>query len=275
MKKLLWDILPKKSVSRISGKLARHSMSKKLIPFYIRLYNIDLTPVKKDVNEFNSLLDFFVRELDPAERPIHEDAVVSPVDGTIVEIGTIDKGTLIQAKGIQYSLASLLGNDEKYIKAFNGGKFVTLYLSPRDYHRIHMPVEGEVSQLLYIPGQLYPVNKMGLENIPGLFARNERIISYVESNVGHVAVIKVGATNVGSIKVNYDPLISSNKKRCKELEQKAYNPGMPLAKGEELGRFEFGSTVILLFEPDRIEWTIDPKAGTYVQMGQSIAKRIT
>lgn len=268
----MWDILPKKSISRLTGKFARHPLSKRFIPAYIRMFNIDMTPVKKNVGEFDTLLDFFVRELHPEMRPIHSDQIVSPVDGVIVQIGDIQDETLIQAKGITYSLNTLLGNQEKHVAAFNGGKFVTLYLSPRDYHRIHMPVEGTVTELTYIPGQLYPVNEMGLKAIPGLFARNERVISYVESKFGHVALVKVGATNVGSIKVTFDHTIASNQKMNDKLQHKAYNPAKPLSKGEELGRFEFGSTVILLFEPNQIEWTIDPQPGTYVQVGESIAK---
>lgn len=274
--RFIWGLLPTKSLSRLTGKIARHSLSKWLIPFYIRLFNIDMSPVKKELKEFDSLLDFFVRELHTDARPINPevDQVVSPVDGVIVQIGDIEDGTLIQAKGITYSLAMLLENHEKYVSTFHGGKFVTVYLSPRDYHRIHMPVEGTVTESVHIPGKLYPVNEMGLNAIVGLFTRNERIISYIESHLGHVAVVKVGATNVGSIKVTYDVSVSSNQKKRIELQQKAYNPGVLLSKGAELGRFEFGSTVILLFEPNQVEWTVNTQPGTYVKMGESIAKKL-
>lgn len=270
---ILWKCLPKKSISRMMGNFARKPISKKLIPHYIRYYKIDLKPVKRNVNEFSCLLDFFVRELRPEARPIHPDPfmIVSPVDGTISQLGKIENGSLVQAKGVSYSLSELLGGDEKKVAQFLGGYFVTIYLSPRDYHRIHMPIQGKVSEWVYIPGNLDPVNKWGIKHVPGVFARNERVISYLQSTTCRMALIKVGATNVGSIKVEYEPNLITNTKRPTR-NQKIYEDGPELEKGAELGRFEFGSTVILLFEPGSIQWKANIELGTKLQMGQPIAE---
>ncbi|WP_044642244.1 archaetidylserine decarboxylase [Risungbinella massiliensis] len=270
---LLWKYLPKKKMSRIVGNFSRKPISKKLIPHYVRYFKIDLQPVKQDLHEFNSLLDFFVRELEPDARPIHPDpnTIISPVDGTVSQFGTMEDGAILQAKGVSYSLLELLGNDEEKAKRYVGGTFVTIYLSPRDYHRIHMPVQGKVTECDYLPGNLYPVNKWGVRHVPALFARNERVISYIDSPRGSLALIKVGATNVGSIKVTYEPELSTNTKNPAR-NQKKYQECPALEKGEEIGRFEFGSTVILLFEKDTMEWTIPMDVGTYMQMGQPIAQ---
>ncbi|SFX45718.1 phosphatidylserine decarboxylase [Thermoactinomyces sp. DSM 45891] len=270
--RVLWKAIPTRGVSRITGAFAKHPISKKVIPSYINHFQIELEPVKKPLDQFDSLLDFFVRELKPEARPIDTnlDQVVSPVDGAVSQIGVIQEGSCVYAKGEEYSLAELLGNDPQYVEKFQGGKFVTLYLSPRDYHRIHMPVEGDIEGYTYLPGPLYPVNPLGMRLFPELFAVNERLVTYVRSSAGLVAVVKVGATNVGSIKVTYDE-VSTNKGH-RENKQVRYREEPHLSKGDELGRFEFGSTVILLFEPNRIEWTIPEEIGTPVTMGKSIAK---
>jgi phosphatidylserine decarboxylase len=274
--KAIWRGLPKKGLSRLMGKVARHPFSRHLIPLYIRHFDIDLAPVKKPLDQFEHLLDFFVRELHPEARPIcgGKAQVVSPVDGTVSEGGTITEGRLIQAKGISYSLSQLLGGNEAAVKRFDGGQFVTIYLSPRDYHRIHMPIAGRVVSSTYIPGELYPVNEMGVRLVPGLFAVNERVITYIEGESGITALIKVGATNVGSIKVTYDQAIATNPKPSRPFAHKDYATPECLAKGAEVGRFEFGSTVILLFEPGQIEWSIPLAKGTSVRMGQEIARLV-
>jgi phosphatidylserine decarboxylase len=209
----------------------------------------------------------------PEARPIEgdESVVVSPVDGTVSQGGKIEAGTLIQAKGVTYSLDQLLSYQRAFVEKFDGGEFVTIYLSPRDYHRIHMPINGQIEASTYIPGELYPVNKTGVKRIPELFAINERVITYIRTSFGHMALIKVGATNVGSIKVVYDESIVTNPDKKLMRTHKEYQPPSSLAKGEEIGRFEFGSTVILLFEPGQIDWIIPLIPGTKVKMGQAIA----
>jgi phosphatidylserine decarboxylase len=229
--------------------------------------------VKKQVGQFDNLLDFFVRELHDEARPIdpNPNLVVSPVDGVITQIGKIDEGTLIQAKGISYHVNDLLANIDD-AKFFLNGQFATIYLSPRDYHRIHSPIAGQISSLSYIPGNLYPVNESGVRLFPGLFVQNERVISYIEGNAGTVALVKVGATNVGSIKVAFDDQISTNTGGRHQQNKKVYVESIQMKKGEELGRFEFGSTVILLFEENAISWLPSIQECTSLKMGQPIAE---
>ena len=266
--------LPKRSLSRWMGKLARKSWSRKLIPIYIRYFQVDLAPVKKPVHEFENLLAFFIRELRADMRPIAKEDhyIISPVDGTISQVGEIQEGKLFQAKGMTYSLEELLGHQQKYVQAFLGGRFITIYLSPRDYHRFHMPLDGQIVACTHLPGELYPVNPFVTNYIQGLFAVNERLISYIDTICcGKVAMVKVGATNVGSIKVSYDENIATNQKAKKKSCQ-TYNPACCYKKGEELGWFEFGSTVILLFEPNQIDWMNHCVPGAKVQMGQAVAR---
>ncbi|MBN2908689.1 phosphatidylserine decarboxylase [Polycladomyces sp. WAk] len=271
----LLHALPKKTISRWMGRFARSPVSKRFIPYYIKRFDINLSEVEKPWEEYESLMEFFVRRLKPGARPVDPspDTVVSPVDGTISQLGTITRDTLIQAKGLDYRLEDLLGGDRERAKQFENGTFVTIYLSPRDYHRIHAPIKGRIQGLTYIPGTLFPVNTFGVRTVRGLFVRNERLITYLTSPaLGTVAVIKVGATNVGSVKVTYDPEIVTNQPRQNQLEKKSYDPEPELEKGQELGRFEFGSTVILLFEKGKIQWCRDWRPEDPVQMGQPIAK---
>ncbi|MFC4076891.1 archaetidylserine decarboxylase [Salinithrix halophila] len=269
----LLKALPRKTVSRWMGRFARTSASRRLIPYYIRRFDVDLSEVEKPTAQYPTLLDFFVRGLKEGARPVDPDPsiITSPVDGTVSQKGKIDNGTLLQAKGITYRLEDLLGRDQEKAARYNGGHFITLYLSPRDYHRIHTPIQGKVIGLTYIPGTLFPVNALGVQRIKGIFARNERLITYLETDAGRVAVVKVGATNVGSIRVTYDPGIGTNRPRKKQVVKRDYPNEKTLGKGEEMGRFEFGSTVILLFESNRIEWVDHLNAGTTVRMGEPIA----
>lgn len=267
------NCMPKKSVSRWMGRLARSPKSRRLIPYFIRRFDVDLSQVEKPVSQYKTLLDFFVRGLKEGARPVDPDPerIVSPVDGTISQMGEIHEGTLLQAKGVTYTLEALLGGDRKKASRFEGGRFITLYLSPRDYHRIHTPIQGRVIGLTYIPGSLFPVNALGVKRVRGLFARNERLITFLESLAGKVALVKVGATNVGSIRVVYDQDIVTNCRGRRRILSRDYPGTEALDKGEELGRFEFGSTVILLFEVDRTDWVGDLSPGTMVRMGEPIA----
>ncbi|MCS1350200.1 archaetidylserine decarboxylase [Mechercharimyces sp. CAU 1602] len=260
-----------RGISRLTGRLARSPWSKPLIPLYIRYFKIDLDPIEKPVAHYPSLLDFFVRGLKPEARPIdkHAHSVVSPVDGVVAQAGNIRDGLLIQAKGVTYSLATLLA-DEDEARRYEGGHFVTVYLSPRDYHRIHTPLAARVTDITYIPGALYPVNSWGVKKVPGLFNKNERLITHMATAIGKVALVKVGATNVGSIQLAFDDRIEERQKR--EIKHKVYQPPIPLAKGEELGRFEFGSTIILLLPPEGVaRWEERISSGQSVRMGEKIA----
>ncbi len=265
--------LPHNSLSRTMGKITASRFSRLAVNHYIRHYHIDVSAVEKPVRDYRSLKEFFARRLKAGARPIAEGerVIVSPVDGTVSQLGDIRQGTLIQAKGKLYSVQELLGDTPEVAQRFYGGKFITIYLSPRDYHRIHLPVDGKLSKYTYLPGRLYPVNKIGVEHVEGLFARNERLITYIESKAaGCVAVVKVGALFVGSVKVVYNTATTNVKRGRCVIEPIAGSP--EYRKGEELGWFEFGSTVILLFENNQINWAPQLCEGKAVLMGQILAE---
>lgn len=270
LKLLIMSVLPNKAISRLVGKLAGSSFSKAFIPHYIKYYQINLDEVEKPLSEFTSLTDFFVRKLKKDHRKVDEgsNSIVSPVDGVVSIFGDIENGLLIQAKGIYFTVNELLGNDEKRAMKYNGGKFMTIYLSPKNYHRIHSPLAGQLKAFTYVPGTLFPVNAFGVRAVKGLFAKNERLITYFDTDAGEVAVIKVGATNVGSIKVNYNKIttnVSYNKIIKEHLPDNQF-----INKGEEIGRFEFGSTVILLFEKDKVSFDQELQIGQSILMGAKI-----
>jgi phosphatidylserine decarboxylase len=196
------------------------------------------------------VLDLFTRRLKPGARPLDPDpkAVLCPVDGRLYAEGPIDKGLLLQAKGRTFTLSALLANEER-AAAFEGGSYITLYLSPRDYHRVHCPIDAEITGYTYVPGELYPVNPAAVANVDGLFARNERLITHLSSpDFGQVDLVMVGATCVGHIKVAYDATVATNVGEHR-VRQEVYTPTRRIGRGEELGVFEMGSTVILIVEP--------------------------
>jgi phosphatidylserine decarboxylase len=243
-------------------------MSRKLIKPYIRFYQINTDEAEFQIHEYPTLTAFFSRTLKPGCRPICPTGVASPVDGTVSEFGAIQNDTLIQAKGRTYTLSALLGSRTE-AQQFECGHYITLYLSPKDYHRIHMPLDGTLSRWRFIPGTLYPVNLTGVGCIPGLFAKNERLVTFAETTYGKMAIVKVGATIVGSIQTEYGPTFQNpwQRRKIRTLEGAAR---IRLKRGDEVGRFEFGSTVILVFERDMIQgFTVDK--GASVRMGQSIA----
>lgn len=268
----LLKAIPQKWVSRQAGKLARSRISRRAIPWFIRRYGVDWQEAEAHWREYPSLGEFFIRKLKPGQRIIDQspNTVVSPVDGVVSQLGKAEEGHLIQAKGVNYSLAGLLG-DETEASRFYGGHYITIYLSPKDYHRIHVPVSGRISGYRYCPGKLFPVNQIGVQGIPGLFARNERLITYIDTDAESVALVKVGATIVGSVRVLYDS-VRTNSKGKPSAEQ--WKEGHRVQKGDEVGYFQFGSTVILVFEPGSVEWRDGLSEGTILRMGETIAQRI-
>ncbi|WP_232697576.1 archaetidylserine decarboxylase [Brevibacillus daliensis] len=266
--------MPQNVMSRQMGKVTSSRISRLAIETYIKHYKIDVSEIEKPVKEYGSLKEFFTRRLKPGKRPVDQaqEAIVSPVDGTVSQLGKIQQGTLIQAKGKTYTVSELLADDQQMAEKYFGGSFITIYLSPRDYHRIHMPVAGTLYRYSYSPGKLYPVNSMGVENVDSLFARNERLITYVDNEIcGDVAVVKVGALFVGSVKVNYNTT-TTNVKRGKLISEDISQPPV-YEKGAEIGWFEFGSTVILLFEKE-VTWVPELQIGSTLRMGQRIGTTI-
>ncbi len=275
MKYILFKLLPKNLLSRIAGYLADKRLSKGLlqsiIHVYANIYKIRLDELKIPVHEMTSFNQFFTRELKKGLRPVDRGAksLVSPVDGTIAEFGKIESGLLVQTKGILYSLYDLVGDREG--KLFEGGQYMTIYLSPANYHRIHFPVAGSVKKFSYFSGNLWPVNNFGVNFVGGLFALNERIVTPIECKWGTVGVVKVGATIVGKIKLNYDSLVSNNGQETK-LDLPVF-PARAFKKGAELGRFQLGSTVILLFQKNQVLLSNIPRE-MEVKMGQKLGEFI-
>lgn len=269
----LMNLIPKNAISRLAGLFASSGFSRLFIPMYIRKFNINVSEAEKSVEDYPSLVEFFIRRLKPELRPIDAapNAVVSPVDGKVSQGGPIERGQIVQAKGVTYTVEELLGGDRERAKRYEGGTFLTVYLSPTDYHRIHTPLAGKVTAYTYVPGTLFPVNPFGVRAVQGLFAKNERLITYFDTEAGEVALVKVGATIVGSVKVVYDEQAGTNI-RGGRLESRELPNGPVMEKGEEMGRFEFGSTIILLFEPGRVQLSDRLRPETVVRMGERIGE---
>lgn len=268
----LFRIVPQKAISASVGKMAKSHVSRPFIPFYVKYYGVSTHEMEKSLKEYPNLTSFFTRKLIKDARPIHgnKETIVSPVDGTLSSFGKIQKDTLIQAKGISYSLIQLLGDKEK-AKKYENGSYLTIYLSPKDYHRIHVPFGGTVTKSTYIPGKLYPVNKIGVEGVDGLFTKNERMITYVDTSDGEMALVKVGAFIVGSVVVDY-PLLGITR-TGKTIEHEEFCEPLNYPKGEEIGYFQFGSTVILLFEKDKFTLKEDLFMGQILRMGERIGSK--
>lgn len=246
------------------------------IRFAVNHYRVNMdeaaNPDPLSHSHFNG---FFTRALKPDARPVAagKELIASPSDGAISALGEIDDTTLLQAKGRDFSLVDLLGGDEKRAAGFHNGSFATIYLSPQDYHRVHMPLDGRLREMVYIPGRLFSVNAATTRLVPQLFARNERVVSLFDTEAGPMAVILVGAIFVGSIETVWAGRITppyGSRIRCRDYtgEEKA----VELAKGEEMGRFNMGSTVILLFPPDVMEWEREMAPARPVKMGELLGR---
>lgn len=270
-------MLPKKPLSRAVGSATRlkgfggaHTAA---IKAFCKQYRVDVDEAELPISEYPSFASFFTRKLKPGLRPIEggKDVPVSPVDGAVSHAGIAEKGKLIQAKGKDYSLAALLA-DDMAAQRFEGGPYVTIYLSPRDYHRFHAPLGGKILGYRYVPGQLWPVNRASVRGVPDLFAVNERVIIELETPLGRVAMIPVGATCVGRIRLSFDNLITNEEDQPPARVR--YDLPIPIEKGEELGMFEMGSTVILVFEPGRVELADWLKEEATMRLGRAIGAPI-
>lgn len=268
-------LLPRNLFSRAVGLAAHAPLPRPLatasILAFARRYGVDVAEAERPVGEYANLGAFFARRLRPGARTIDRrpGVVVSPCDGRVLSFGRIDGETILQIKQRPYSLRALLA-DEAEAEPFFDGTWVTIYLSPRDYHRVHFPVEGRVVGARYVPGSLWPVNRAAVENIDRLFCVNERVITYIDGPFGRMAVIMVGATSVGHITVSYDEALEAN--RGCPPGARAYDPPVRVARGDELGVFHLGSTVVLLFSDPAVE--LEPlEVNQPVRMGHAIARR--
>lgn len=253
------DVIPKKIVTKLIGKATKMKASKMLIKPYSKMYKINLNEVEKDIKEYGTLNEFFTRKLKENAREIEKEEVVSPVDGWIKEAGIIEKGKMIQVKGVTYNIKNLLG-DKRSWEEFEGGTYVNIYLSPKNYHRIHSPIEGTIRKYEHIEGKLYPVNKLGIENVEELYSKNERVNVYLSNDTYNVAMANVGALIVGSVQMKD---VSIEKNKIKQRTKK-------INKGEEIGHFEFGSTVVLMIKNKQEEKRSYVKANREIRLGQRL-----
>tara|TARA_Y100001972_G_scaffold17875_3_gene20059 strand:- start:6361 stop:7200 length:840 start_codon:yes stop_codon:yes gene_type:complete len=272
---ILQYLLPQHLLSRLVGKLAECRLpwlKNLLIRRFITQYKVDMSEAVDSAPEaYANFNAFFTRALKDGARPIADAPVVCPADGAISQLGEINRGRIFQAKGQDYSLQTLLGDDKALTAEFDGGSFATIYLSPRDYHRVHMPVDGTLRSMTYVPGKLFSVNTTTAENVRSLFARNERAICVFDTEFGPMAMILVGAMIVAGIETVWDGQVAPPPR---QLTTRSYPQEAPtLKKGEEMGRFKLGSTVILLFGKDKIDWLDKFEALTPTRLGEALAER--
>ena len=266
-------VVPQHQLSRVVGKLAASEnpiVKNTVIQAFKAQYGIDMSIAEQsNALKYKSFNDFFTRSLKDGVRAIDADpkSIVSPADGAISQLGSIEEGDIFQAKGQTFSVEKLIA-DPQLAEPFKNGQFATVYLSPKDYHRVHMPVAGTLTETLYVPGELFSVNQTTAENIPGLFARNERMVCLFDTELGRMAVVLVGAMIVAGI----ETVATGKVKPTGRLELNQHD--LFLEKGAELGRFYLGSTAVILFEQDKMVWDTAFKANSTVVMGEALGYTI-
>ena len=269
-------LAPQHLLSRLAGKIAHCTyppIKNAIITWFVDRYQVEMDDaIETDPQAYRHFIDFFTRALRPDARPIAADskALISPADGMVSQIGHIEEGRIFQAKGQSFSALELLGGDQDTANRFNKGLFATIYLSPRDYHRVHMPLDGQLISMTYVPGDLFSVNNVTAQNVPRLFARNERVVCVFSTEIGLMSVVLVGAMIVGSIEMAWLGTIAPLQKRVLQWRYDATGPQY-FKKGDELGRFKLGSTAIVLCEGESIAWDSSIDANSSVKMGQKIA----
>lgn len=263
--------IPKKGLTLVLGCLAEvktKSIKNSLIRWFIKSYQVNMgEALIEDPTVYSCFNDFFIRHLKPQSRPLAKAKVISPVDGCVSEIGRLEQGQLIQAKGRYYAVETLLGGDKDLARSFMQGLFATLYLSPKDYHRVHMPVDALLTSMTYIPGALFSVQPATTQLIPNLFARNERLVVCFETQLGPMVMVLVGATIVGAIGTTWQGEI----KRSKTSYTIQYDK-IPFQQGDEMGYFKLGSTVILLFaNAEKVEWDKRLNPTSPIRFGEAMS----
>ena len=252
-------VIPKHPISRLVGKLASAKAGKVttfLIKLFIKQFNVNMQEaVHERAEDYDTFNAFFTRPLKDGIRPIDENEthLIHAVDGAVSQAGPIEDDQIFQAKGHNFSLTTLLGGNPDLAAPFKNGDFATIYLSPRDYHRIHMPIDGTLTDMVYVPGELFSVNPLTAANVPGLFARNERVVALFDTPSGKMAMVLVGATIVASIETVWAGTVTPP--ATKQVVHWRYegDQAISLKKGEEMGRFKLGSTIVVCFEPNAID----------------------
>ncbi|KFX71453.1 phosphatidylserine decarboxylase [Pseudomonas taeanensis MS-3] len=270
-------LLPHHLLSRLIGCAAECRVGwikNCLITWFAKHYQVDMSEAQiEEPTRFEHFNAFFTRALKDGVRPLDPapDAILCPADGAVSQLGQIEHGRVFQAKGQSFSAVELLGGDTERASPFMGGEFATIYLSPKDYHRVHMPLTGTLREMVYVPGRLFSVNQTTAENVPELFARNERVVCLFDTERGPMAVVLVGAMIVASIETVWAGLITPPKRALKTFRyDEAARAPITLEKGAELGRFKLGSTAIVLFGPNQVRWADELMANSSVQMGQRL-----
>ena len=270
-------VLPHHALSSMMSKLT-HCENKTwknlFIKQIIKHYGVNMDEAREsDINAYLSFNDFFTRELKPGVRPIsaEKNAIVCPADGAVSQAGGITDGKIFQAKGKSFTATDLLGGDAERAAPFNDGVFTTIYLSPKDYHRLHMPLTGTLREMVHIPGRLFSVNTATTNSVPGLFARNERVATIFDTDAGPMALILVGAIFVSSVETVWHGVVTPPS--VTSVQSRQYGDDAPILKiGEEMGRFNMGSTIIVLFGKDKAEWDDEFKAEKTVKLGELIGR---
>jgi phosphatidylserine decarboxylase len=266
---------PKRTFSTALGAVGRVPVPRAARPAlfgaWARSIGIDLAEVALPLEEYATLDAFFTRTLRDGTRPVDPDpdVAVSPVDGEVLEFGDLQGGRLLQAKGCEFTVGALLADTARAVR-YIGGVYATLYLSPRDYHRIHAPVAGTIVGCSHVPGELFPVNARAVRDVEGLYACNERLVTFLDGSFGEVAVVKVAACGVGRVTATYDPSVHTHAQR--PTGSRVYDPPTEVRKGDEIGVFHLGSTVLVLFQPGRV--LLEPLTrGQRLLCGQPLARR--
>ena len=266
-------LLPKQALTALAGRVASARggwLTTRLIAWFVKRYNVNMAEAADpDVASYATFNAFFTRALKDGARPLANAPLICPVDGAISQFGPMQKDQIFQAKGHHYSSTALVGGDAALAARFDDGSFATLYLSPRDYHRIHMPCDGRLSRMIYVPGELFSVNPTTARGVPGLFARNERVVCVFESARGPFVLVLVGATIVGSMATVWHGVV--NPPRAGELREWRYEMDITLKQGDEMGRFLLGSTVVMLFPKGPLAFNPAWAPGRAIQLGEAMA----
>ena len=270
-------LLPKQALTVLAGRLASAQagrLTTGFIRWFVDRYKVNMAEAAEpDIASYKTFNEFFTRPLRDGARPLADADFLCPVDGAISQFGTIERDQIFQAKGHRYSTTALVGGDRALAAQFENGSFATLYLSPRDYHRIHMPCDGKLARMIYVPGALFSVNPTTARGVPGLFARNERVVCVFESASGPFVLVLVGATIVGSMATVWHGVV--NPPRPGVIREWRYdgNSAVNLKKGQEMGRFLLGSTVVMLFPEDTLAFNPQWAPARALRMGEAMGNR--
>ncbi|MCG8315970.1 MAG: archaetidylserine decarboxylase [Pseudomonadales bacterium] len=268
--------VPHHGLSRLVGMLADSTLPAVKGPFiknFAKIYGVNMAEAENpDLDSYKNFNDFFTRPLKAGARPIAENGVVSPADGAISQLGNIKDDHIFQAKGHYYSLTQLLGGSHERAMPFKNGDFATIYLSPKDYHRVHMPYGGTLKEMIYVPGRLFSVNTKTARTVPSLFARNERVVCLFETDRGPMALVLVGAMIVASVETVWAGLVAPPRRRLITTRYDDEPQTISLAKGAEMGRFKLGSTAIVVWPKNTVKWREDLQELVSVRMGEGVGE---